>query len=65
MKITERQSILQFEDTLDDAPMIEVMGISFYPSRVLYELDPIAYRAGLNEYIDNLIRDGHEVDSDY
>jgi hypothetical protein len=65
MKITKHQAFQQFEDTLDDAPMIEVMGMSFFPSRVLYELDPIAYRAGLNEYIDNLIRDGYEVDSDY
>lgn len=65
MKITRQQAFQQFEDILDDAPMIEVMGMSFYPSRVLHELDPIAYRLGFDDYIDSLIQDGCEVeDSD-
>lgn len=62
MKITKQQAFQQFEDILDDAPMVEVMGMSFYPSRVLFELDHIAYREGLLAYIDGLIQDGHEVE---
>ena len=42
----------QFDECLDEAGSIEVAGCTFYPSQVLKECDPIAYRCGLNDFAD-------------
>ena len=44
----------QFNDMLDESGTVEAGGYSFYPSRILEELDPVAYRCGLNDFIDSL-----------
>lgn len=43
----------QFDECLDEAGSIEVAGGSFYPSQILKECDPIAYRCGLNDFADS------------
>lgn len=43
----------QFDDMLDESGTVEAGGYSFYPSRILKELDPVAYRCGLNDYADS------------
>jgi hypothetical protein len=43
-----------YKDALDsDGPVI-IAGIKFDPSYALKELDPTAYRCGLNDYVDSL-----------
>ena len=44
----------QFDDMLDESGTVEAGGYSFYPSRILEELDPVAYRCGLNDFVDSL-----------
>lgn len=44
----------QFDDMLDESGTVEAGGYSFYPSRILKELDPTAYRCSLNDFVDSL-----------
>jgi hypothetical protein len=40
-----------FNDYLDEAnPEIIINGISYLPSKVLYETDPVAYEVAYNDY---------------
>jgi len=44
-----------YKDLLDQAyGTVMVAGMEYDTSRALYELDPIAYRVGLVDYIDGL-----------
>ena len=49
---TWNEAEASFDDLLDCEGTIEIMGISFDRSRILREIDPIAYRSGLFDYID-------------
>ena len=51
----------QFDDMLDESGTVEAGGYSFYPSRILKELDPIAYNCSLNDYADSVF-DASETD---
>lgn len=51
----------QFDDLLDESGTVDAGGYSFYPSRILKELDPIAYSCGLNDYSDSVF-DASETD---
>ena len=37
------------------------VGVTFNASRVLRELDPIAFRCGFNDYMDSLFEDGYAL----
>ena len=50
-----------FDDMLDESGTVEAGGYSFYPSRILKELDPVAYRCSLNDYADSVF-DASETD---
>ncbi len=51
----------QFCEMLDEQGDIEIGTLSFSPSDVLREMDPIAYRTSLNDYVDGLdIEDDEE-----
>lgn len=43
-----------YNEVLDEGGAVVVGGCEFFPSRILRELDPIAYRCGLNDYVDNI-----------
>lgn len=43
-----------YDDVLDEGGAVAVGGCEFFPSRILRELDPIAYRCGLNDYVDSI-----------
>ena len=51
----------QFDDMLDESGTVEAGGYSFYPSRILKELDPVAYSCSLNDYADAVF-DASETD---
>jgi hypothetical protein len=62
-KFSEQELIQQFNDYLDESyPEVSVGGHSFLPSRVLKDVDPIAYRTGLADYADLLTKVGYEVE---
>lgn len=45
-------------------PTIKIFGVEYLPSRALKELDPTAYKCGLNDWLDaeNLTTDESEAD---
>lgn len=43
-----------YNDVLDEGGAVMVGGCEFLPSRILRELDPVAYRCGLNDYVDSI-----------
>jgi hypothetical protein len=44
-----------FDDMLDETnPEVVIGGLTYLPSQVLKEVDPIAYRVGMSEYEDYL-----------
>jgi hypothetical protein len=40
-----------YDDYLDAAGTISVCGLTLYPSNILSETDPIAYRCGYSDYV--------------
>jgi len=51
--IPEDEAIEQYDNMLDDYNDLCVIGdLEFDPSRVLEELDPIAYQCGFNDWLD-------------
>ena len=54
--ISEREATELFEDVLDDTnPTVKVGYLSFMPSMVLRELDPVAYREDFLLFCDSLV----------
>lgn len=51
-----------YRDMIDEQGPVIVAGIEFTASRILEELDPVAYFCGLNDYVDSL---DVEDDSEY
>lgn len=44
----------QYKEALDSEGTVKVCGMEFEPSRILEELDPIAYRCGLLDFVDTI-----------
>ena len=45
----------QFDESLDESiPEIEIGCLTYSPSHVLKNVDPVAYRCGLNDFVDSL-----------
>lgn len=45
----------QFDESLDDSiPEIEIGCLTYSPSHVLKNVDPVAYRCSLNDFVDSL-----------
>jgi len=56
--ITEDEANERYDEMLDECyPVVKVGSLTFYPSRIVSELDPIAYDIGLSEYYDSLAED--------
>jgi hypothetical protein len=54
-----------YKNMLDDGyGDIEVCGMTFSSRRILEELDPTAYRCGMNDYIDSIMKDGEYYELD-
>lgn len=51
----EREIIEQFRESLDFDGPTEICGIKFWPSKILEELDPIAYRCAFIDYLDMVL----------
>ena len=47
-----------FDEMLDECyPVVKIGELTFYPSQILKECDPIAYRIGVSEYEDMVDED--------
>ena len=46
-----------YKEALDEMGEVKLGNLTFSPSRIIKELDPIAYRTGLGEYEDMLMED--------
>lgn len=47
-----------FDEMLDECyPPYTIGSLTFYPSRILFECDPIAYQIGVVEYEDSIEED--------
>jgi predicted nucleic acid-binding Zn-ribbon protein len=46
-----------YKDALDSEGPVNVAGMQFDASQIIEELDPTAYRCGLNDYVDGLDKD--------
>ena len=55
----------QFDDMLDESiPEIEIGTLTYSPSHVLKNVDPVAYRCGLNDFVDGMdIEDSEEYNA--
>lgn len=52
---TDSQAVINaYEDMLDEGGDVAVCGYTYTPSRVFKLIDEIAYRHGLNDYVDRL-----------
>lgn len=51
--MTEKEAYEQYESSLDCEGAISIGSLEFYPSKILRELDPIAYQVGFNEWCDS------------
>lgn len=50
--IDEDKALQQYRDELDELHDIEICGMSFCASRILKELDPIAFNCGFTDWLD-------------
>ena len=64
--IDESDAEQQYNDTLDELYPVEIGGMSFCASRVLKELDPIAYNCDFSDWLDanELTIDESEAEND-
>lgn len=52
-KLSESEAAQQYADYLDEVcGEVSVAGLSYMTSRVLADVDPIAYRTGFNDWLD-------------
>ena len=52
---SEHVSEAQYDDFLDECnEMVIIGGLTYYPSKVLESVDPIAYRCGFDDYVDSV-----------
>lgn len=56
--LTEDELYESFDDALDQQDPFKIGILTYYPSQILKNCDPIAYRLGVDEYADLLAGDG-------
>ena len=50
----------QYEEALNEEGLVKVGGLTFEPATIIRELDPTAYRCGLNDYVDGIEKSDSE-----
>jgi len=64
--ITQHEAYERYNDMIDECvELINIFGMKYNPSRVLSEIDPIAYECGFDEWCDGEEQEGNfKVDED-
>ncbi len=52
-----------YDDFLDEMGELKVAGLTYAASYALREIDPIAYRVGMSDYVDMMLTDGVWTDT--
>jgi hypothetical protein len=61
--LTEYEALEAYRELIDETePMVEVCGSTFMPSRVLEDMDPVAFREGFSDYVDAIAESGTLVE---
>jgi len=61
--LTEEEGMARFDQMLDECyEPVKIAWGEYYPSVILKECDPIAYRVAFSEYADSLAEDGEPVE---
>jgi len=61
--LSEYEAKANYDALLDESYPAVSLGFSeFYPSDILKNCDPIAYRCGFADYVDSLAEEGVEVE---
>jgi len=63
--IDEQKLYDLYDEMLDCEGTVKVGGLDFYPSRIIEELDPIAYRCGYSDWLDAQREQWTEFNGDY
>ena len=54
MKVNEDNLLEMYRDDIDNSiELIDIWGMKYEPSRVLEEVDPIAFRVGFSDWLDS------------
>ncbi len=57
--LTEFDALRIYDDMWDETyPPVSIGNLTFMPSRIVRELDPIAYRVGFHEWCESAMEDG-------
>lgn len=59
--MTEQDCYDQYDEMLDEMGTVNAGGYEFEPSRILKELDPIAYSCGFSDWVDSMGIDIEEL----
>lgn len=59
LPVTEYELLGRFDDVLDFDGLVSVAGLEYAPSRVLKEVDPIAYRESFLNWINYELEEGN------
>lgn len=65
----DRIHLFELEDMYDDMidgcdDLVVIGSMTYAPSRVLKDTDPIAYRCGFNDWLDAVMSDGYITEDD-
>lgn len=58
------EAIESFNDMLDESGPVQIVGLEYFNSRILREIDPVAYRCELHNYIDACGVDSDDLEGD-
>lgn len=63
--LTSEEQEAMYADMLDEIyGEVTVAGYTYNTSRILKEVDPIAFRCGVADYIDSLLEDAEEAEEE-
>jgi hypothetical protein len=56
--LTEFDALRLYDDMWDESyPLVSIGNLTFQPSRIIKELDPIAYKVGFHDWCDSIMED--------
>ena len=66
-ELSDHELETRYKDMLDECyETIKVCGYEYQPSRVLEEVDPVAFRCGFADWLNSMIGEGiDEIDGKY
>ena len=53
--ITEYEAFKMYDECFDEGGLIKIGNLTFEPSQIVKQLDPVAYRVGFNDFCDSLL----------